>query len=54
MKKTRFSETQFIGILQDADAGIPVKESCRQHAISAVTGRLRTGTELTEAVDRRA
>ncbi|MFO7607354.1 MAG: IS3 family transposase [Desulfurivibrionaceae bacterium] len=37
MKKSRFSETQIIGILKEADAGIPVKEICRKHGISDAT-----------------
>jgi len=32
--KKRFSEEQIIGFLQEADAGIPVKELCRQHGFS--------------------
>lgn len=34
MKKSRFTVTQIIFILKKADAGIPVKELCRQHDIS--------------------
>lgn len=37
MKKTRFTETQIIGILKEADTGIPVKEICRKHGISDAT-----------------
>jgi putative transposase len=37
MKKARFTETQIIGILKEADAGIPVKEICRTHGISDAT-----------------
>ena len=32
--KKRFSEEQIIGFLQQAEAGIPVKELCRQHGFS--------------------
>lgn len=32
--KKRFSEEQIIGFLQEADAGIPVKELCRKHGFS--------------------
>ncbi len=37
MKKARFTEIQIIGILKEADAGIPVKEICRKHGISDAT-----------------
>jgi putative transposase len=37
MKKTRFTETQIIGILKEADTGIQVKETCRKHGISDAT-----------------
>lgn len=32
--KKRFSEEQVIGFLLQAEAGIPVKELCRQHGFS--------------------
>ena len=32
--KKRFSEEQIIGFLQQAEAGVPVKELCRQHGFS--------------------
>lgn len=37
MKKSRFSETQIVSILKEADAGRPIKEVCRQHGISDAT-----------------
>jgi putative transposase len=37
MKNSRFTETQIVAILQEADAGIPVKEVCRKHGISSPT-----------------
>lgn len=37
MKKARFTETQIIGILKEADAGKPVREICRKHGISDAT-----------------
>ena len=37
MKKSRFSETQIIGILNEGEAGIKVKDICRKHGISDAT-----------------
>lgn len=37
MKKTRFSETQIVAILKSADAGLKVKDLCREHGISEAT-----------------
>jgi hypothetical protein len=37
MKKSRFSETQIVVILKEADAGLPVQEVCRKHGISSAT-----------------
>jgi len=37
MKRTRFSESQIVGILKQADAGIKVKDLCREHGISEAT-----------------
>lgn len=37
MKKSRFTETQIISILKQADAGVPVKDICRQAGISSPT-----------------
>ena len=32
--KKRFSEAQIIGFLREAEAGVPVKQVCRQHGLS--------------------
>ena len=37
MKRSRFTETQIISILKEADAGMSVKEICRKHGISDAT-----------------
>jgi putative transposase len=37
MKSSRFTETQIIAILKEADAGVLVKDICRKHGISDAT-----------------
>jgi putative transposase len=37
MKRRRFTETQIVSILKEADAGGSVKDICRRHGISPAT-----------------
>ena len=37
MRKSRFSETQIIKILQEVEAGKSVKDACREYGISDAT-----------------
>jgi putative transposase len=37
MKKSRFSDTQIMSVLRQAEGGMPVPELCREHSISAAT-----------------
>jgi putative transposase len=37
VKKSRFTDSQIIGVLKQAEAGSPVPELCRTHGISSAT-----------------
>ena len=37
MKKSRFTESQIVSILKEADVGLKVAEICRKHGISDAT-----------------
>lgn len=37
MKQSRFTESQIIHILKQAEAGVPVPELCREHGMSSAT-----------------
>jgi putative transposase len=37
MRKSKFTETQIMGVLAEGEAGLPVAEVCRKHGISSAT-----------------
>ncbi len=39
MKKSRFSDSQILVLLKQAESGVPVLELCREHGISRMLAR---------------
>lgn len=37
MKRSKYSDTQIVSILKEAEAGLPVKEICRKYGISSAS-----------------
>jgi putative transposase len=37
MKKSRFTDSQIMAVLKQAESGIPVPQLCREHGISSAT-----------------
>ncbi len=37
MKKSKFSDSQILSILKEAESGTPVPQLCREHGISSAT-----------------
>jgi len=37
MKKSRFSDSQILAVLKQAESGVPVAELCREHGIGSAT-----------------
>jgi putative transposase len=37
MKKSRFTDSQILAILKQAETGVPVPELCREHGMSSAT-----------------
>ena len=48
MRKSKFSETQIVGILKDAEGGVPVADPLRKCGVSKATGIVKLRPWLAE------
>ncbi len=56
MRKSKFSQSQIVGILKNAEAGVPIPDLLRRHGISKTTffkGRSKYAGASVSAVKRR-
>jgi len=35
MKKSRYSDSQILAIIKQAESGVPISELCREHGVSS-------------------
>ena len=48
MRKSRFTETQIIGMIKEQEAGLTVAEVCRKHGISPASFYKLKGSDAGE------